>query len=571
MKHLTIKDIEPLVPFSRGSTEIFLTGHWSSKKPSWTESTSPCRQACPIGNDIARAFSYAGRGAIDEALNLFRQNSPFPGVCGRVCYHPCEADCNRKDLDEPVNIRAFERFIADHGNVRPEPPVDRKKERVAIVGSGPAGLSAAYHLARLGYPVTVFEAFPEPGGMLQYGIPEYRLPKDVLRAEIAHIMKLGVSIKTGVRIGTDLSLGALKEEYQAVFLAVGAHAGMGLGVGGEDAPGVMEGIAFLRAVNGNEKPDLGRRVAIIGGGNTAVDCARSALRMGADVRVIYRRSRSEMPALAEDVAAVEAEGIALDLLALPNRVITEQGRVSALECLRMELGEPDESGRRRPVPVKGSEYVVAVDTVIAAVGQAPDSGFTADLGLSVTARGIIETSPSTATNVRGVFAGGDGAGAKAFVADAIASGKKAALAISCYLEGKDEAYEYERRRIGKGASFSFASSNHIDLKHVVTSDQLNTICIPYAPRNTNPSRGKGATPDFGEVASGLDAGPMEKEITRCFKCGTCTQCDFCFLVCPDISIVREHDKYTVKLDYCKGCGVCAESCPRHAIEMGGGK
>ncbi|MGA2109534.1 MAG: FAD-dependent oxidoreductase, partial [Syntrophorhabdales bacterium] len=399
MKHLTIKDIEPLVPFSRGSTEIFLTGHWSSKKPAWTESTSPCRQACPIGNDIARAFSYAGRGAIDEALHLFRQNNPLPGVCGRVCYHPCEADCNRKDLDEPVNIRAFERFLADHGDVRLEPLVDQKKERVAVVGSGPAGLSAAYHLARLGYPVTVFEAFAEPGGMLQYGIPEYRLPKDVLKAEIAHIMKLGVSIKTGVKIGTDLSLAALKEDYQAVFLALGAHAGMRLGVKGEDAPGVIEGIAFLHAVNGNEKPDLGRRVAVIGGGNTAVDCARSALRIGADVRVIYRRSRSEMPALAEDVAAIEAEGITLDLLAAPNRVITENGRVSALECLRMELGQPDESGRRRPVPVKGSEYLVAVDTVIAAVGQAPDSGFAKDLGLSLTARGIIETSPSTATNV----------------------------------------------------------------------------------------------------------------------------------------------------------------------------
>jgi len=568
MEHITIKDIEPLVPFSRGSTEIFHTGLWSGKKPAWRERTSPCRQACPIGNDIARAFSLAARGAFDEALTLFRQNNPLPGVCGRVCYHPCEGDCNRKDLDEAVNIRAFERYLADHGKVRPEPPVEKKKERVAVVGSGPAGLSAAYHLARLGYPVTIFEAFPEPGGMLRYGIPEYRLPKNILKAEIASIVEQGVAIKTGVRIGKDFSVSALKEEYQAVFLALGAHSGMRLGMEGEDGPGVIEGIAFLHNINGKSKPDLGRRVAVIGGGNTAIDCARSAHRMGADVRVIYRRSRSEMPALAEDVDAIEAEGIALDLLAAPQRVIREQGRVSALECVRMELGEPDESGRRRPVPVKGSEYLVSVDTVIAAVGQTPESDFLKEIGLSLTSRGIIETSPSTATNVLGVFAGGDGAGARAFVADAIASGKKAALAISCYLEGKDEAYEYERRRIGGGASFSFAPSDQIDLKDVVTSDKLNTICIPYAPRNNNPSAR--SRKKFAEVAGGLDPGRMEKEIARCFKCGTCTQCDFCYLVCPDISIVKAHEGYTVKLDYCKGCGVCAEACPRHAIEMGGG-
>lgn len=568
MEHITIKEIEPLVPFSRGSTEIFLTGLWSSKKPAWRERTSPCRQACPIGNDIARAFSVAARGAMDEALSLFRENNPLPGVCGRVCYHPCEGDCNRKDLDEPVNIRAFERYLADHGRVRPEAPAVRKKERVAVVGSGPAGLSAAYHLARRGYPVTVFEAFPEPGGMLRYGIPEYRLPKNILKAEIAAIVAQGVTIKTGVKIGKDLSFGALREEYQAVFLALGAHSGMRLGAEGEESAGVMEGIAFLHAINGKEKPVLGRRVAVIGGGNTAVDCARSARRMGADVRVIYRRSRSEMPALAEDVDAIEAEGIVLDLLSAPFHVISEHGRVSALECLRMELGQPDESGRRRPVPLKGSEYLIPVDTVIAAVGQAPETDFLKEIGLSLSQKGVIETFPSTATNVKGVFAGGDASGTKAFVADAIASGKKSALAISCYLEGTDEAYEYERRRIGKGASFSFAPSDRIDLKDVVTSDRLNTICIPYAPRNENPhvrSRKK-----FAEVAGGLDQAQMEKEIARCFKCGTCTQCDFCFLVCPDISIVKARDGYTVKLDYCKGCGVCAEACPRHAIEMGGG-
>ncbi len=570
MERITIKDIEPLVPFSRGSTEIFLTGHWSSKKPSWKEQTSPCRQACPIGNDIARAFRYAAQGAIDEALHIYRRDNPLPGVCGRVCYHPCQTDCNRKDLDEPVNIRGFERFLADHGKVRFETAVDQRKERVAVVGSGPAGLSAAYHLARLGYPVTIFEALPEAGGMLMYGIPEYRLPKEILRQEIAYIRQLGVSIRTGIRIGKDISLGDIRKEYNAVFLAMGAHSGMRLGVEGDNAPGVMEGITFLRKINLGEKPDLGKRVAVIGGGNTAIDCARSAVRIGAsDVRVVYRRSRAEMPALPEDVAAIEAEGIAVDLLAAPKRLILENNRLSAIECLRMELGSSDASGRRRPVAVKGSEYVIPVDTVIAAVGQAPESDFLKGFGLSLTEGGTIEVSPSTATNVPGVFAAGDGAGGKAFVADAIAGGKKAALAISCFIEGTDEPYEYERRRIGKGASFSFNLPDGIDLKNVVTSDKLNTICIPYASQNKNPSMGIAAPKTFAEVIGGLDPGQMDKEITRCFKCGTCTQCDFCFLICPDISIVKAQKGYTVRLDYCKGCGVCAEACPRHAIEMGG--
>ena len=570
MEHITIKDIEPLVPFSRGSTEIFLTGHWSSKKPFWTERTSPCRQACPIGNDISRAFRYAAQGAIDEALNLYRQENPLPGVCGRVCYHPCQLDCNRKDLDEAVNIRGFERYLADHGNVRLEALAEPKKERVAIVGSGPAGLSAAYHLARLGYQVTIYEALPEPGGMLMYGIPEYRLPKAVVRQEIDDIRKLGVSIKTGVRIGKDLSFGDVTREHQAVFLALGAHSSIGLGIEGEGAPGVLSGIAFLRTINQGKKPDIGKRVAVIGGGNTAIDCARSARRIGAsEVRVVYRRSRAEIPALAEDIDAIASEGIALDLLAAPRRVVIENSRVVALECLRMELGSPDESGRRRPVPIEGSAYVVPVDTVIVAVGQAPESDFLKETGLSLTPGGAIKVSPSQETNMLGVFAGGDSAGARAFVADAIGSGKRAALAISCYLEGTDEHDAYERRRIGKGPSFSFRLADNIDLKDVVTSDKLNTICVPFASQNKNPSvrpRKK-----FAEVVGGLDPGRMEKEVARCFKCGTCTQCDFCFLICPDISIVKGKEGYTVKLDYCKGCGVCAETCPRHAIEMGGGR
>ncbi|HME42049.1 MAG TPA: NAD(P)-binding protein [Syntrophorhabdales bacterium] len=582
MSHRTIRieDIEPIIPFSRGTTEIFFTGHWSSKKPVYAEKTSPCRGGCPIGNDIARAFSAASLGNYDEALRIYRQDNPLPGVCGRVCYHPCESECNRKEFDEAINIRGFERYLADHGkvDVKHETPARTRKEKVAVIGSGPAGLSAAYHLARLGYPVTILEALPEAGGMLRYGIPEYRLPKEILRREIGYIEQLGAQIMTGVRVGKDIAFAELRNSYQAVFIAVGAHQGMRLGVEGEDLPGVMEGIQFLRSVNLGEKVKVGKKVAVVGGGNTAIDCARTARRIGAkEVTIIYRRSRREMPALPEDVAAVEREGIKIDLLASPKRLLSESGRLSGIECLRMALGDADESGRPQPTPVARSEFVVPLDTVIAAIGQAPDVKFLNDLGLRLSRRGVIEISPeSTATNIEGIFAGGDSAGVRAFVADAIASGKMGALAIHCYLERKNVGEEFQSHQIGDRRSFSFQSfmdpdGYAVDLKRIVPYEKINTLCFSHGTR-TNDSDAltpKQSIKGFKEVAQGIDPSQMTAEINRCFKCGTCTDCDLCFLLCPDISLVKTGKKgYTVKMDYCKGCSICATSCPRNVIEIG---
>lgn len=578
---ITIEDIKQIAPFSQGSTEIFLTGLWSSRKPVHIDKTSPCRQACPIGNDIARAFYEASMGHYDEALRIFRQDNPLPGVCGRVCYHPCEVLCNRKEYDEAVNIRGFERFLADNGKVDigREKPAHLRKERVAIIGSGPAGLSASYHLTRLGFSVTIFEALPEPGGMLRYGIPEYRLPKDILDREIGYIRDLGVEIRTGARVGKDLPLTDMRNDYQALFLALGAHGGTELGIKGEHLPGIMDGVTYLRTINLGKKVRLGKKVAVIGGGNTAIDCARTARRSGAkDITIIYRRSRTEMPALAEDVEGTEKEGIKIELLAAPRRLISENGKLSGIECVRMRLGEPDASGRPRPIPVEGSEFLVSVDSVISATGQAPQTEFLKELGLLVDKNSVIEISCETAaTNIEGIFAGGDSAGTRAFVADAIASGKQGALAISCYLDGIDIKKAFKNHQIGDQPSFSFQhllDPEHYpaDLKKVVPYDKINTLCFPHGARHDNPDNltPKEAVKNFKEVAGGIDPSQMPFEIYRCFKCGTCTHCDLCFLLCPDISIMKGKDGYSVRTDFCKGCSQCATTCPRNVIEMGEG-
>ncbi len=319
-------------------------------------------------------------------------------------------------------------------------------------------MSSACHLSRLGYRVTVFEALPEPGGMLMYGIPEYRLPKEVLRKEIGYIRDLGVEIRTGFRVGIDASLQEIRADHKAVFIAVGAHGGTRLGMEGEELPGVMEGIRFLRDINLGSKVETGKKVAVIGGGNTAVDCARAARRLGGEeVTIIYRRTRDLMPALDEDLAAAEREGITIHVLAAPKRLISEKGKLAGIECVRMELAAPDASGRPQPVPVAGSEFVVPVDTLVGAIGQIPESGFASGPGLIIDKRGMIEISPATAeTNLEGVFAGGDSSGTKAFVADAIAAGKMGALAIHCFLEGKEIRKEFEKHRIGARPSFSFS-------------------------------------------------------------------------------------------------------------------
>ena len=408
-----------------------------------------CMDACPIHTNVLGYLKLIADGKFKEAYVMNRYVNPFPSVCGRVCYAPCEGVCNRGQLEEPIAIRQLKMFVSDQVNIDEleVPQIEKTGKKVAVMGGGPAGLTAANDLALKGHDVTVFEAASEPGGMLRYAIPDYRLPKDIVQKEIGYIQKLGVQIKTDVQVGKDITPADLKKDYLAVFIGIGAQGGMKLGLG-EEPKGVLDGLQFLQAVSRGEKVSLGKRVAVIGGGNTAIDCARTAKRLGVEeVKLVYRRSRTEMPAAAEEVEAMEKEGVQIDFLAAPKRFLSEGGVLTGLECIRMELGEPDASGRRRPIPVADSEFTLPVDTLIPALGQVAHTEFLKELGVNLKKDGTVEADAATgATTVEGIFAGGDVVTGAAYVVDAIAAGKKAARSIDLYLKGEPvEAKEEEKK------------------------------------------------------------------------------------------------------------------------------
>ncbi len=479
-----------------------------------------CMDACPAHTNVPGYIKLIAEGEFKEAYKLIRDTNPFPGSVGRVCYAPCEEACNRGQLDEPMAIRDLKRFAADQVDIEEleVPTIARTDKKVAIIGAGPAGLSAANDLTLKGHNVTVFEALPEAGGMLRVGIPEYRLPKEILRREVAYIQKLGVDIKTGVQVGKDVTLEEIRRDYDALFLGVGAHGGMRLGVEGEDLPGVLEGVEFLRAVNLGEKAKLGKKVAVVGGGNTAIDCARTAKRLGAgEISIVYRRSRAEMPASAEEVAAAEDEGIKIEFLTTPSRFLSQNGKLAKMECVRMELGKPDASGRPRPIPVEGSEFATSVDTVIAALGQAPETDFVKELGIAVSKRGTIEIDPETgATNIEGVFAGGDVVTGPAFVIDAIAAGRKAARSIDRYLNGEPLEVEDVEKEPEK-----------------LSEEEIKKLKKRFPPTkrvNMREERVEKRVKGFGETAFGYSLKEAQEEASRCLAgqiegCIECYECE----------------------------------------------
>jgi len=574
-KQLQFKSVSemPNISISFGNMDWNKTGAWRAQRPFYEDKTPPCSAACPVGNDIVAFIQKITQGDFEGAWNLIKEENPFPGICGRVCFHPCESKCNRGEYDEPIAIHALERFVSDFAsnlNKKIEKVPRVRKEKIAIIGSGPAGMSCAYHLAKLHYEVTVFESSSSAGGMLRIGIPSYRLPKDVLDREISNIEALGVEIRTGIPFGEDLKLGGLKD-YQGIFIATGAHRSRGLHIPGEKGKGVFSGLDLLRKINLGDKVKLGDKIAIIGGGNTAIDVARSVIRLGKKATILYRRSKEEMPAFEDEIVEAIEEGVKIRYLVNPIRV-QQKDSLKRLECMRMELGEKDESGRRRPVPIPNSNFFIDEDSVMIAAGEEIEASF---LPKGMEEReGIILTQRDGSTGIKGIFAGGDLTSNQRTVSHAIGSGKKAALAIDCYLKGKDSEEAIRQILIGEGPSISIFRHLYPDERpknpHVVTFEELNTDYFePSKRRRESKGPVKKRIKGFGEVTSGFTESTALEEAERCFSCGTCNECENCYVFCPDASIIKTEENFPHQVDYdfCKGCGICFSECPRGAISL----
>jgi len=490
--------------------------------------SAPCRVACPAHVSAQGFIALVREGRYREALELFKQDHPFPGVCGRVCNHPCEESCTRNEVDSTLAIMNLHRFIADKempdDRYVPEKKADRD-EKVAIVGGGPAGLTCAYFLAIEGYQVTVFEKLPVLGGMLTVGIPSYRLPRDVIEAEIQVIKDLGVKFKTGVEIGKDITVGQLREQgYKAFFIGIGAHECKALGLDGEDLKGVFPGVEFLREVNLGNKINLGDRVAVIGGGNVAMDAVRTALRTGSKKPfVIYRRSYDEMPANKEEIEECAEEGIEIMTLTNPVRIIEKDGRVTAIECVRMELGEPDDSGRRRPQTVKGSEFIIEIDTLMPAIGQESDwACLTEECVCTLSDWGTMKVDDVTLqTGDPDIFAGGDAVTGPSTVVEAIQAGKEAAISIDRFIQGKD---------LKKDRPQQWVSVKDVDIENQPKIPREKMPALPVEKRAGN----------FVEVQLGYPDDQALREADRCLNCGVCCECYQCVEACLAEAI--DHDQ-----------------------------
>ncbi len=549
------------------------SGEHSSLRPRYVEKTPPCTDGCPAGNAIRRAIIRLGQGekfgrSFEESLDLafydFTESTPFPAVCGRVCPHPCEGKCNRGGKEGPVSINALERFIGDRAlakglRLKMEEGAEERDEKISVIGAGPAGLSCAYHLRRKGYKVTVYEGFPKAGGMLRYGIPPYRLPREVLGGEIKRIEDLGVEIKLNRAVGRDVPYSDVVKESAAVFIGLGAHKGSSLRVEGEDAPNVMSGADFLHRINSGEKVDAGKKVIVIGGGDSAIDAARTSLRLGAEVTIVYRRTVKEMPAIPHEIEEAQAEGVKLHFLTAPIGFIKEGERATGMKCRKMELGEPDDSGRRRPVPIEGSEFEIEADTVIAAIGQEPDFG-----GLEHLRAGprdwirADESGKITAGDPQGeiVHAGGDVLDLRIAI-DAIAQGRNAADAIHARLKGEE---------------WKKPSRPPAILPEKMRLDKYEELPRREAARLSTAERlGDGSNDAMTlEVSKTLVAEEALAEAKRCMSCGQCFGCDDCWKYCQDNAVLKPQnfgEPYKFKLEFCTGCKKCAEECPCGYIEM----
>ncbi|MCL5034510.1 MAG: NAD(P)-binding protein [Bacteroidetes bacterium] len=533
----------------------------SSLRPVQILKTPPCSNGCPNGTNIREFLTVISQSeesgltypeAFQKAWEILTEKNPLPAVCGRVCPHPCEDECNRGHKDGAVSVNSLERFIGDYalenGFKLHRTSEAAYPQKVAVIGAGPAGLSCAYQLARRGYEVTIYEAFSKPGGMLRYGIPDYRLPASVLDKEIKRIEDLGVNIKCNQSVGRDIPYDELRKNYDAIFVGIGAHKGRLLGVPNEEAGNVFTGTEFLNRVNSGEAVDVGNKVLVVGAGDTAIDAARVSRRLGADVTIVYRRTRNEMPAIKEEIAGAEEEGVRLEFLAAPVDFDRSGDRVTRMKCQRMELGEPDESGRRKPVPIPDSYFFLDCSTVIAAISQEPD--FT---GLDILHEGKdwIKADNSGTTRIPDTYAGGDDL-ELGLVTIAIFNGRRAAETIH---------NRFQNIPAGPEQKPPVITHDKIMLSYYESKLRNEPFSLPAEERLKDLDR---------EITSTLTQEQAIDEAKRCMSCGSCFDCGTCWSYCQDQVIVKplaRHGTYKFKLDFCIGCKKCAENCPCGYIEM----
>jgi heterodisulfide reductase subunit A len=498
------------------------------------KTTAPCRTSCPAGTNVQGYVQMVKTGNYQQALNIIMERLPLPGVLGRVCPHPCEADCRRAQVDSAVSIRDLKRFAADHARLEdvPMPQVEEIDKKIAVIGSGPVGLTVAYYLRRKGFQISMFESMEKPGGMLRTGIPDYRLPPSILDQEINHILSKGVELKTGVALGRDFTLASLKDQgFDAVFLGIGAHVPVKMNIENEDAEGVVDAVLFLRKENLERTGSAKKRVVIIGGGNVAMDAARVAVRSGAEsVSVVYRRTEKEMPADHEEIEGAKEEGIEFITLVGPKKVVTENGKVVGIECIKNELGPADAGGRRRPVPVEGSEYVIACDMIIPAIGQSVEAApVIKDTPFELTAWGTFKVDPDTMqTSVPGVFAAGDAVTGPATVVEAVAGGHKVVTAIERYLNQEMDLFEAERKQ-KEEAPVS------VEPDYVPIPENAGAVARARASFMEPQSRKS----TFEEVDLGLSEAAAQSDAAKCLNCGGCCECKLCVDQCKAKAIDHE--------------------------------
>lgn len=562
----------PPTAWTTGSTEVFKTGTWRARLPRHVSAPSPCHAACPVNGDIAHWIGRARERDFRGAWEILTRNNPFPAVAGRVCHHPCETACNRQGYDEALSICKLERHVGDLGLAQgwsyPAPAIERS-ERVAIVGGGPSGLSAAYHLRRRGYAVTVFEAQPQPGGLMRDGIPAYRLPRDVLDGEIARILALGVEMRCGETIDSPQAFARLRESFDAVYVAAGARRPKRLPQLDYGQPWVVDGAAWLAQANAGHAPALGRAIVVIGGGSAAIDVARSARRAGHEVTMLALESHEQMPAQRAEVEEALEEGVRLVDGASLVRAFAEEGR-AMLECVRVNFVAGAERGRFRIEPIAGSEFRLEADAIVPSIGQDPEL---APFAQSVPAQGaLLRVDALQTTGAPGVWAGGDVASMARFVTEAIGMGKRAAIAIDRELSEKAARTSGPNHgaeaAIGERLAGARLPGLGVDVQQLVPLDAIATFYYPQASRAPEARLPVGERLGDAEVQLGFDVERALDEAQRCFSCGTCISCDNCFHYCPDLAIRRLPDGgYEVDGNYCKGCGICVRECPTGSMEM----